>query len=50
LANGNGRADGRNEIDDGQELNYQTVCTAIADAGFAGCLADEFTPKRDPLA
>lgn len=45
-----GGVPGRNEIDDGQELNYRTVCTAIADAGFTGYLAHEFIPKRDPLA
>jgi len=44
-----GGVPGRNEIDDGQELNYRTVCTAIADAGFTGYLAHEFVPKRDPL-
>ena len=45
-----GGVPGRNEIDDGQELNYRTVCMAIADAGFTGYLAHEFVPKRDPLA
>jgi len=44
-----GGVPGRNEIDDGQELNYRTVCSAIADAGFTGFLAHEFIPKRDPL-
>ena len=44
-----GGVPGRNEIDDGQELNYRTVCKAIADAGFAGYVAHEFVPKRDPL-
>jgi hydroxypyruvate isomerase len=44
-----GGVPGRNEIDDGQELNYRAVCTAIADAGFTGYLAHEFIPKRDPL-
>ena len=44
-----GGVPGRNEIDDGQELNYRSVCTAIADAGFTGYLAHEFVPKRDPL-
>jgi hydroxypyruvate isomerase len=44
-----GGVPGRNEIDDGQELNYRTVCTAIADAGFTGYVAHEFVPKRDPL-
>jgi hydroxypyruvate isomerase len=44
-----GGVPGRNEIDDGQELNYRRVCTAIADAGFTGYVAHEFIPKRDPL-
>jgi len=44
-----GGVPGRNEIDDGQELNYRTVCKAIADAGFTGYVAHEFVPKRDPL-
>jgi hydroxypyruvate isomerase len=44
-----GGVPGRNEIDDGQELNYRTVCTAIADAGFTGYVAHEFIPKRDPM-
>ena len=44
-----GGVPGRHEIDDGQELNYRTVCTAIADAGFSGYVAHEFVPSRDPL-
>ena len=44
-----GGVPGRNEIDDGQELNYRTVCSAIADLGFKGYVAHEFIPKRDPL-
>ena len=44
-----GGVPGRNEIDDGQELNYRTVCKAIADTGFTGYVAHEFIPKRDPL-
>ena len=44
-----GGVPGRNEIDATQELNYRTVATAIADAGFRGYLAHEFVPKRDPL-
>jgi hydroxypyruvate isomerase len=44
-----GGVPGRREIDDGQELNYRTICTAIADAGFTGYLAHEFVPARDPL-
>ncbi len=44
-----GGVPGRHEIDDGQELNYRAICTAIADAGFTGYLAHEFVPSRDPL-
>ncbi len=45
-----GGVPGRNEIDDTQELNYRRVMTAIADTGFQGFVAQEFVPKRDPLA
>lgn len=44
-----GGVPGRHEIDDGQELNYRAVCTAIANAGFTGYVAHEFVPSRDPL-
>ena len=44
-----GGVPGRHELDDGQELNYRTVATAIADTGFTGFLAHEFVPTRDPL-
>jgi hydroxypyruvate isomerase len=44
-----GGVPGRHEIDDGQELNYRAICTALADAGFAGYVAHEFVPARDPL-
>ncbi len=40
---------GRNEIDDTQELNYPAIMRAIAETGFTGYVAHEFTPKRDPL-
>ena len=45
-----GGVPGRHELDDTQELNWRTVCKAIADLGFQGYLAHEFTPTRDPLA
>ncbi len=45
-----GGVPGRNEIDDTQELNYRRVMQAIADLGFQGFVAQEFVPKRDPLA
>ena len=42
---------GRHEIDDTQELNYHFVAQAIADLGFQGYIAHEYTPApgRDPL-
>jgi hydroxypyruvate isomerase len=45
-----GGVPGRHEIDDTQELNYRRVMQAIADLGFAGYVAQEFVPVRDPLA
>ncbi len=44
-----GGVPGRHEIDAGQELNYRAIAQAIADTGFAGYLAHEFVPRRDPL-
>jgi len=41
---------GRNEIDETQELNYPAIVKAILATGFTGFLAQEFIPKRDPLA
>lgn len=41
---------GRNENDEGQELNYHAIARAIADLGFPGYVAHEFVPKPDPLA
>jgi hydroxypyruvate isomerase len=40
---------GRHEIDSSQELNYHFVAQAIADLGFNGVVAHEYTPLRDPL-
>jgi len=40
---------GRNEIDETQELYYPAIMKAIADTGFKGYVAHEFTPRRDPL-
>ena len=45
-----GGVPGRNEIDEGQELNYRSVAKAIVETGFTGYLAHEFRPTRDPLA
>jgi hydroxypyruvate isomerase len=43
---------GRHEIDDTQELNYPFIAKAIADLGFTGFVAHEYSPAqgRDPLA
>jgi len=40
---------GRNEIDETQELYYPAIMRAISDTDFAGYVAHEFTPIRDPL-
>jgi len=40
---------GRHEFDETQELNYAAICKAIADLGFQGYLAHEYTPTREPL-
>ncbi len=40
---------GRHEIDETQELNYRFVAKSIADLGFSGVVAHEYTPVRDPL-
>jgi len=40
---------GRHEIDQTQELNYHFVAQAIADLGFTGVVAHEYTPVRDPV-
>jgi hydroxypyruvate isomerase len=45
-----GGVPGRNEIDDTQELNYRRVMQAIAETGFTGFVAQEFVPRRDPVA
>ncbi len=45
-----GGVPGRHEIDnDSQELNYHFVAKAIADLGFEGFIAHEYSPVRDPL-
>lgn len=41
---------GRHEIDnDSQELNYHFVAESIANLGFQGFVAHEYSPVRDPL-
>jgi len=44
-----GGVPGRHELDGTQELNWRAVAAAIADTGFTGFVAHEFTPTRDPL-
>ena len=45
-----GGVPGRHELDDTQELNWRTVCKAIADAGYQGYSAHEFMPTwKDPI-
>jgi hydroxypyruvate isomerase len=43
---------GRHEIDDTQELNYRFIAKTIADLGFTGYVAHEYSPAhgRDPIA
>jgi hydroxypyruvate isomerase len=41
---------GRHEIDDSQELYYPAIMRAIADIGFKGIVAQEFTPTRGAYA
>lgn len=45
-----GGVPGRHDLDDTQELNYHAVAEAIADGGFAGYLAHEFTARGEPYA
>jgi len=40
---------GRHEIDGTQELNYRFVAQSIADLGFSGVVAHEYTPVREPM-
>ncbi len=42
---------GRHEIDDTQELNYRFVAKTIADLGYTGYVAHEYSPAqgRDPI-
>ena len=44
-----GGVPGRHELDNTQEVQWDTVMRAIADAGFRGYVAHEFIPKGDPL-
>jgi len=40
---------GRNDIDETQELYYPAIMRAIAETGYKGFVAQEFTPKGDPV-
>src|ERR1700682_2467041 len=40
---------GRHEIDGTQELNYRFVAQSIADLGYQGVVAHEYTPVREPI-
>ncbi len=44
-----GGVPGRHEIDGSQELFYPAIMRAIHATGFAGFVAQEFVPVRDPL-
>jgi hydroxypyruvate isomerase len=41
---------GRHELDDTQELQYKPIAKAIADLGYQGYFAHEFSPTRDWVA
>ncbi|HWZ63964.1 MAG TPA: TIM barrel protein [Steroidobacteraceae bacterium] len=43
-----GGVPGRHDLDDTQELNYHAVAAAIADSGFQGFIAHEFTARGEP--
>jgi hydroxypyruvate isomerase len=45
-----GGVPGRAEIDQTQELNYPAIVKAIVDTGFNGFIAQEFIPRREPMA
>jgi hydroxypyruvate isomerase len=44
-----GGVPGRHELDATQELQYPAIMRAIVDLGYAGFVAQEFVPARDPL-
>ncbi len=44
-----GGVPGRHELDNTQEVQWDGVMRAIADAGFKGYVAHEFVPVRDPF-
>ncbi len=40
---------GRHELDENQEIYYPAVMRAIAETGYTGYVAHEYTPLRDPV-
>lgn len=40
---------GRHELDENQEIYYPAVMRAIAETGYTGYVAHEYTPLRDPI-
>ena len=40
---------GRHAFDETQELYYPAICKAIADLGYTGYFAHEYTPTKDAL-
>jgi hydroxypyruvate isomerase len=44
-----GGVPGRHELDETQELNWHAVMMATADLGYAGFVAHEFVPAKDPM-
>lgn len=40
---------GRHDLDEQQEIFYPAVARAIAEAGYDGYIAHEYTPKGDPI-
>lgn len=40
---------GRHEFDETQEMYYPAICKAIADTGYQGYMAHEYTPTKDAL-
>jgi hydroxypyruvate isomerase len=40
---------GRSNLDEDQELNYPAIMRTIANTGFKGYVAHEFSPKGDPI-
>jgi hydroxypyruvate isomerase len=40
---------GRHELDENQEIYYPAVMRAIAETGYTGYVAHEYTPIHDPV-